>query len=186
MRRVALVLAACVVAAACSSGDDAAVETTTSRASVTTAVPLPTVTLDEAAPSVSELLADDRRLVTFARLLEESGIALPEGATILAPIESAFLRGAGSIGTEPVGTDPEVRELLRYHVIEGLYSADELILGGSRTSWQGEQIEVDAERIILNGTARLVDRDLVASDGIVHTIDTLLVPPSRVQTVEEQ
>lgn len=45
---------------------------------------------------------------------------------------------------------------------------------------QGERIRLSLERgkLTLNGSARVVIADVRASNGVVHAIDAVLVPPS--------
>lgn len=65
---------------------------------------------------------------------------------------------------------------VRYHVVEGSFAAADLTPGTRLTTIQGEELVFEGSTI--NGTARVVEADLVASNGIAHIIDGVLVPPT--------
>ena len=57
---------------------------------------------------------------------------------------------------------------------------DEVITLDSLTTLQGDEIsiEVTSDGVILNGTVKIITTDIVTSNGIIHVIDAVLLPPS--------
>jgi uncharacterized surface protein with fasciclin (FAS1) repeats len=79
-----------------------------------------------------------------------------------------------------------VNTVLRYHVVAGANDAAAItaLNGQSLTSLQGEPITITVTEdggVVLNGVANVVTADVATSNGVVHVIDAVLVPPSLVQ-----
>jgi uncharacterized surface protein with fasciclin (FAS1) repeats len=67
---------------------------------------------------------------------------------------------------------------LTYHVVAGsVASAD--VVAGDVASLEGSPITVTiADGVVLNGSAHVVTADVAASNGVIHIIDAVIVPPS--------
>lgn len=75
----------------------------------------------------------------------------------------------------------QLSEALTYHVVPGIYlQADLLALAGQTipTWMEGQEIQVSVEDgvVYLNRVAMVIEPDLLAENGIIHVIDTFLVP----------
>ncbi len=73
----------------------------------------------------------------------------------------------------------ELQSILTYHVLEGaFYSAD--ATAGDVTALNGEPLTVSivTGSIMLNNIADVISTDIPASNGVVHVIDAVLLPPS--------
>jgi transforming growth factor-beta-induced protein len=136
----------------------------------------------EKRPELSTLVA----AIKFAGLQD----ALSErdaGLTLLAPDNRAFNRLLSRLGLTAAELLTEankelVTQILLYHVIDGeARSGDVRALNGSAvTTLQGESVRVRALLFFLqlNGSAYVTRADLDASNGIIHVIDNVLLPPS--------
>lgn len=121
----------------------------------------------------------------FARAAELAGLQrlLQPGQnyTIFAPNDAAFARLAPAEIERLL--QPEGRErllaLVSHHVVPGRLTFDD-IAGNARayTSLSGQPVPIDAADVIRIGEASLIDADLIADDGVIHVIDTLLIPPN--------
>ena len=68
--------------------------------------------------------------------------------------------------------------ILTYHVVAGEVLSTDLTDGPVATV-QGEEITVDlSDGVTLNETVAVAAADVVASNGVIHVIDGVLVPPS--------
>lgn len=126
----------------------------------------------EAAGSFSTLLA----AVEAAGLTE----ALSTGSyTVLAPTDAAFAKlPAGTV--EGLLEDPEtLGEILKYHVIADEAPASVVAGLSTAETLQGESVSISAEagQVMIND-ATVLQTDIMASNGIIHVIDTVLMPPS--------
>ncbi|MGB3463687.1 MAG: fasciclin domain-containing protein, partial [Cyclobacteriaceae bacterium] len=74
---------------------------------------------------------------------------------------------------------------LLYHVISGEIESSELVTGNQATLNSGETVAIDAENLTVNGISIVTPFDVSASNGIIHTIDGVLMPQSTQPTVVE-
>lgn len=134
--------------------------------------------------NVLETLQSDDEYKTLVELLESTSLATTLSGTgkvtIFAPTEEAFAKlDAGYIGGL---SDDQKLELLKYHLYSGsLLFGDTPILDTEMyESVQGEQIyirHVEAEKLI-NNSALVTTANVEASNGVIHSIDRLLLPDS--------
>ncbi|WP_339733371.1 fasciclin domain-containing protein [uncultured Gimesia sp.] len=100
--------------------------------------------------------------------------------TVFAPTDAAFAKLQE--GTVASLLKPENKEklaaILKYHVVAGrVYSEDALAAGKAKTL-QGKKVKIS----VLNGVAKvngakLIATDIDASNGVIHVIDSVLIPP---------
>lgn len=100
--------------------------------------------------------------------------------TVFAPTNTAFAKLPA--GTLEALLKPEKKndltDILQYHVSVGVYKAESLQDGQVLGQVNGGNITVTKKdgKILLNGTAALVG-SIPASNGIIHVIDGVLLPP---------
>jgi len=104
----------------------------------------------------------------------------PGEYTIFAPTDAAFAKlPAGTVDMlmRPENRD-KLRALLQYHVVPGRVMASEVMkMNSARTvSNQNLKIMMMGDQVMI-GDAHVVKADVMASNGIVHVIDTVLMPP---------
>ena len=166
--------AVALMAAGC--GDDE--KDTTTAATTTTqaaAAEQDIVATAQATPDLSTLVA----AVTAADLVET---LQGEGPfTVFAPTNEAFADIQSTVDTllEPENKD-DLTNVLTYHVVPGTYAAADLEDGQELTTVQGEKltVSVDGDTVKV-GDATVTQADVTTSNGVVHVIDTVLVPPAN-------
>jgi uncharacterized surface protein with fasciclin (FAS1) repeats len=100
--------------------------------------------------------------------------------TIFAPTDEAF-EALPPEGLQALRDDPEALEaVLTYHVVDEELMAADLVDAGFVTTVEGSNISVteQAGTVILNFAATVVESDIDAGNGIVHTIDAVVMPPT--------
>merc|ERR1712129_274931 len=119
--------------------------------------------------------------LTAANLVDT--LSAPNGPyTVFAPTETAF--AALPAGLLPCLLLPEslgaLTTILLYHVAQGTaYSCDLSDGQDVMTMSGGENVTVTiAMKEVMINTATVIDANLLASNGVVHAIDAVLVPPS--------
>ena len=143
---------------------------------------------DEAMGDVLEVAAAEPDLGTFLDALEAAGtMDSLHGAgpfTVFAPTDEAFAAYLAETGMseDDVFADPgALRSVLDFHVVE-MDESSEMVMGmaGQQlTTSSGEMLDVAATGDdVMVGNATIVRDDLDASNGVVHVIDHVLVPPS--------
>ena len=102
----------------------------------------------------------------------------PGPFTVFAPTDDAFAKlPAGTI--EAVLKDKaKLTAILTYHVVPGkVLAADVVKLNGhSVKTVQGGELKVDTTNGCKIGTANVVKTDIETSNGIIHVIDSVLLP----------
>ena len=98
--------------------------------------------------------------------------------TLLAPTNAAF--DALDPTTVQQLLLPEnsqrLQDLLLYHILPGLFLSDDLDDGPLDTLLTGQSVSAAIDPIIFNGRARVIDADIIACNGVIYTIDDVLVP----------
>ena len=99
--------------------------------------------------------------------------------TVFAPTDAAFAKLPAGALESLVANPEQLRAVLLYHVVPGRVTAAEVVkLDNARTA-QGAAvpIRVSAGKVWV-GSAGVVSTDLAASNGVVHVIDSVLLPPA--------
>ena len=99
--------------------------------------------------------------------------------TVFAPTDEAF--AALPEGTlKSLLADPEaLKKVLLYHVVEGKVTSDQVVGLTTATSVEGSPIAISVKdgTVYLNDSAKVVTADVMASNGVIHIIDAVLLPP---------
>jgi transforming growth factor-beta-induced protein len=153
--------------------------------------PIPVATPTEApmAMDIVEIAIADGRFSTLVAAVRAAGLVetlQSEGPfTVFAPTDEAFAQLPE--GTLEALLQPEnsqlLTDILLYHVVGGkVMAADVVSLDGQSvdTALEGEQIviEVRGGSVILNGEVMVIITDVEASNGVIHVIDAVLLPPT--------
>ena len=99
--------------------------------------------------------------------------------TVFAPTDEAF--GKLPEGTVESLLKPENKDqliaILTYHVVPGQLASGDVVASSSATTLQGDNVAfaTDADGVKVND-ARVVQADVGASNGVIHVIDTVLLP----------
>jgi uncharacterized surface protein with fasciclin (FAS1) repeats len=170
LRRSALVaaaLATLLTLSACSSDSDTASDSMTEETSVGTIVDVAS-----ADGSFGTLVA----AVTAADLVETLSGTGP--FTVFAPTDEAF--AALPAGVLDALLLPEnkalLAQILTYHVVSGMVMAAD-VTDGDVATVEGQKIKLStADGVTVNG-ATVVVADVMASNGVIHAIDAVILPP---------
>ena len=143
---------------------------------------------EEAGGTLVEVLTADGRFKNLLAALDIAGLsdALAAGGpyTVLAPTDAAFAAlpdGALDALIAQLRSNPEgqLYDILRYHVARGELLSSDIENGLEVQTLQGNTVkfEVDADgNVTVNGAA-ISGPDILATDGVVHAIDAVILPP---------
>jgi len=169
---LSLVLAASSPASAAPQGNSMATMQTT---------PEPTA---EPAQTIVEIAAADGRFTTLVTAVQAAGLVETLSAegpfTVFAPTDEAFADlPEGTL--EKLLEDPEgdLKDILLYHVVPGKYMAEEVVKKDRLFTALDEKVKIDVEgkRVFVND-AKIIITDIEASNGVIHVIDSVLLPPA--------
>ena len=96
--------------------------------------------------------------------------------TVLAPSNAAFNKNPELLQSlfNPRNIEA-VQELLLYHILPGLSLTNDFVAGPIETLL-GEDVDVTLEPLLFNN-AGVIMGDILSCNGVIHIIDSLLIPP---------
>jgi uncharacterized surface protein with fasciclin (FAS1) repeats len=135
-----------------------------------------------------ETIAREDKFSMFARFMGTSGAnaLLSAGGdfTVLAPTNDAF----GAIDDKTMHalilepSQPKLKKLLSYHILPGKLMAANLASTQTRQSVTGEELSFSENNGLKINSASVQARNIEATNGVIHQIDTVLTPPTKPET----
>ena len=122
---------------------------------------------------------------TLAAALQAAGLVgtlQGEGPfTVFAPTDAAFAKlPAGTVESllKPENKD-QLIAILTYHVVAGNVTAEQVVTLDNATTVNGADVAIRTEmgKVFIDG-AQVVQADIEASNGVIHVIDTVILPQS--------
>jgi len=101
--------------------------------------------------------------------------------TVFAPTDDAFAKLPAGTVDALLNDIPKLTAILTYHVVAGkVMAADVLTLDGkSATTVNGATIAISTkDGVKLNGSANVVTTDIECTNGVIHVIDSVILPPA--------
>ena len=118
---------------------------------------------------------------TLARLLQMAGLAgTLQGKgpfTVFAPTDAAFAK-VPKATLDALAKDKEkLRAVLLYHVASGKVTASRVMTMRSVKTLNGQSLRIRTTRgTVRVGAAKVAQADVLASNGVIHVIDRVLIP----------
>ena len=193
LRILALLLSLTLVAAAC--GDDDPVESSGSD-SASASEPADDMAdemteEDDAADepgTIVDVAVGAGSFETLVAAVTEAGLVdtlSGEGPfTVFAPTDDAFAAALDALGltASELLASEALGDILTYHVVAGAVDAATAISldGQSAGTVQGEEIAISVVdgSVVINDSATVIQADVAASNGIIHVIDAVILPPT--------
>jgi uncharacterized surface protein with fasciclin (FAS1) repeats len=119
---------------------------------------------------------------TLARALDAAGlVGTLKGAgpfTVFAPTDEAFSKlPAGTLDSLLKAENKDkLRRVLTYHVVPGKVMASDVVKLTSAKAVSGDTIAVNARDGVKVDNARVTTTDIAASNGVIHVIDSVILP----------
>lgn len=132
--------------------------------------------------TIVQVAAGDPRFTTLVSLVKRAGLAktLSSGHyTVFAPTDRAFAKVPKATLAALAKDKAALRSVLLYHVVAGAVPASKVITMKSVKTLQGARVRIAVHHgtVRLNRTAKVVQADVMASNGVVHVINRVLLPP---------
>ncbi len=100
----------------------------------------------------------------------------PGPFTVFAPTDEAFAKLPPDQLQALMQDKEKLRTILAYHVVAGRVSARDVAGMSSATTMAGPALNIDTSSGVKVNNATVVQPDVMASNGVIHVIDTVLVP----------
>ena len=181
---LAIAIAACSASASPSAAPTSA--PTPTAAPITTPAPsaVPSASAAAMAKDIVQTATEAGSFKTLLAAVKAAGLVETlQGTgpfTVFAPTDAAF-------AALPAGTldgllkDPAaLKKILLYHVVSGSVTSDKVVGLTSATSVEGSPIAISVKdgTVYLNDSAKVVTPDVMASNGVIHVIDKVILPPA--------
>jgi len=101
--------------------------------------------------------------------------------TVFAPTDEAFAKLPAGTVDALLGDVPKLTSILTYHVVSGkVMAADVLTMDGeSAKTVNGAEVTIGTEGgVKLNGSVHVTKTDIECTNGVIHVVDSVLMPPA--------
>jgi uncharacterized surface protein with fasciclin (FAS1) repeats len=121
---------------------------------------------------------------TLARLLARAGLIdelqQPGPFTVFAPTDAAFKKVPKRTLNVLLHNKAKLKAVLLYHVVSGEVTATDVVKLSSARTLDGKavRIRVAGANVFVNN-AKVTKPDVTASNGVIHVINRVLIPPAR-------
>ena len=96
--------------------------------------------------------------------------------TVFAPTDAAFAKLPAGTVESLLNDKQKLTQVLTYHVVPGKVTAAQVKSGNVKTV-QGQSLRVRADGgAVMVDNARVTNTDIMASNGVIHVIDTVVLP----------
>ena len=149
---------------------------------------MPTATQAQAAEKdIVETAVAAGTFNTLAKALTAAGLVETlKGAgpfTVFAPTDAAFAKLPPAALNALLADKAKLTAVLTYHVVPGAVMASQVVGLSEAATVQGSKvmIKVVDGKVMLNGGTTVTATDIKAKNGVIHVIDTVLMPPSSME-----
>ena len=98
--------------------------------------------------------------------------------TVFAPTDEAFAKLPPGTVESLLANPAQLKQILLYHVVAGAVPASQVVGLTSAQTLNGQSVTISVVNgtVYLNGTTKVVATDVMARNGIIHVIDSVLLP----------
>ena len=121
---------------------------------------------------------------TLVKLVQEADLVdalRGEGPfTVFAPTDEAFAKLPKKQVDALLKDKEALRQVLLYHVVQGKVMASDVTKMRSAKTLQGQNINIRVRNNVVRiNDATVIKADIVCSNGVIHVIDKVILPPNR-------
>jgi uncharacterized surface protein with fasciclin (FAS1) repeats len=135
--------------------------------------------------TVAQIASESGDFTTLVAALKAAGLVEtlqgPGPFTVFAPTNAAFAKLPAGTVEALLADTPKLSAILTYHVVGGKVMAGDIVKakGATPTTVNGSPLAVVVRdgKVYVNG-AQVTTADIVASNGVIHVIDAVLLPPA--------
>ena len=117
---------------------------------------------------------------TLAKALQAAGLVEtlkgPGPFTVFAPTDAAFAKLPAGTVEALLKDKAKLTSVLTYHVVAGKVMAADVVKLKEAKTLQGQSVAIDASKGVKINGATVVKADIACSNGVIHVIDTVLLP----------
>ena len=130
--------------------------------------------------NIVETVANAGNFKMFLTLVEAADLldilTSPGPFAVFVPTDDAFAKISAKTISDLMANIPKLKKILLYHVVSGDVRSDDLIQIDEAATVEGSIIAVDKSDGVKMNDARVIQQDILAENGVIHIIDTVLMP----------
>jgi len=136
-------------------------------------------------PKIVEIAVKAGNFKTLVAAVTAAGLVdtlnSPGPFTVCAPTDGAFEKLPKETVEALLKDIPKLKNILLYHVVAGKAMSTDVSKMKTAKTVQGQDIKIDASKWHLHknikiNNANVIQADIVADNGVIHVIDTVLIP----------
>lgn len=121
---------------------------------------------------------------TLAKALGAAGLVDtlkgPGPFTVFAPTDEAFAKLPAGTLDKLLADKAQLSKVLTYHVVAGKVMAADVVKLKSAKTVEGEDVKITVkDKGVMVNQAHVVKTDIETSNGVIHVIDAVLLPPAK-------
>ncbi|HSF14005.1 MAG TPA: fasciclin domain-containing protein [Vicinamibacteria bacterium] len=120
---------------------------------------------------------------TLVKALQTAGLVdTLKGAgpfTVFAPTDEAFAKLPPRTLEGLLKDKAKLTSILTYHVVPGRVLSKDVVKLESAKTVQGQSVKIDTRDGVHINDAKVVKADIETSNGVIHVIDTVMLPPTE-------
>lgn len=186
MKKTLIIAALALTLTGCKKKDEPSAEPAKVEPKPTTPAPAPPAPMPPppaptpVAKNIVEVANEAGSFKTLLTAVEAAGLtatlAGPGPFTVFAPTDEAFAKVPPEALQALLADKEKLTQVLTYHVVAGAVKASDVGALKSVKTLQGGELAVDTSAGVKIGGATVVKADIEASNGVIHVIDTVLMP----------
>ncbi|XP_047235067.1 periostin-like [Girardinichthys multiradiatus] len=140
--------------------------------------------------TIKDYLDNEDQLSSFSNAAFIAGIMdkmdQPGQLTLFAPTNEAFDMLTPGFMESIFENEPVIKALVNYHLLKSAQCSEAIMAGSVYETEEGSTIEIgcDGDSLTVNGIKMVLKKDIVASNGVIHLIDQVLIPDSAKEVRE--
>jgi uncharacterized surface protein with fasciclin (FAS1) repeats len=132
--------------------------------------------------TIAETAIEDGRFTTLVEALKAAEMVdtlKGQGPfTVFAPTDDAFQQLPAGTVAQLLKDIPGLKNVLTYHVVSGKVMASDVVKLHEAKTVQGKNLSVKrSDGTVMINDAKVVVTDIQATNGVIHVIDKVLMPP---------
>ena len=117
---------------------------------------------------------------TLVKAVQEAGLVdtlQGQGPfTVFAPTDEAFSKLPPGTIENLLKNKEQLTDILTYHVVPDKVMSDSVVNLTNATTANGKQLSIDTSAGVKIDNAQVIQTDIECSNGVIHVIDTVLIP----------
>ena len=132
--------------------------------------------------TIAQIVATNPNFSTLLAAVQAAGLVEtlsgPGPFTVFAPTNAAFAKIPKADLDKLLADKAALTKVLTYHVVAGRVPSSQVVTLKEAKTVQGQSVTIEVKdgKVILNGNSTVTVVDIQASNGIIHVIDTVLLP----------